>query len=56
MSSSFLSAAERERWQRVPATIPQDDRLSRCIGDHGQNNMISKDAGKPAGGVHPPIQ
>ena len=25
MSSSFLSTAERERWQRVPATIPQDD-------------------------------
>src|SRR6266852_5631379 len=25
MSSSFLSAAERERWQRFPATIPQDD-------------------------------
>jgi hypothetical protein len=25
MSSSFLSAAERERWQRFPAAIPQDD-------------------------------
>jgi TnpA family transposase len=25
MSSSFLSAAERERWQRFPETIPQDD-------------------------------
>jgi hypothetical protein len=25
MSSGFLSAAERERWQRFPATIPQDD-------------------------------
>ena len=25
MSSDFLSAAERERWQRFPETIPQDD-------------------------------
>jgi len=25
MSSGFLSAAERERWQRFPETIPQDD-------------------------------
>jgi Domain of unknown function (DUF4158) len=25
MSSSFLSAAERERWQHFPETIPQDD-------------------------------
>ena len=25
MSSSFLSAAERERWQRFPETMPQDD-------------------------------
>jgi hypothetical protein len=25
MSSSFLSAAEREHWQRFPETIPQDD-------------------------------
>jgi Domain of unknown function (DUF4158) len=25
MSSSFLSAAERDRWQRFPETIPQDD-------------------------------
>src|SRR5713101_8181578 len=25
MSSGFLSTAERERWQRFPETIPQDD-------------------------------
>ena len=25
MSEGFLSAAERERWQRFPDTIPQDD-------------------------------
>src|SRR5713226_10252944 len=25
MSNGFLSAAERERWQRFPETIPQDD-------------------------------
>jgi hypothetical protein len=25
MSTSFLTAAERERWQRFPETIPQDD-------------------------------
>ena len=25
MSTSFLTAAERERWQRFPDTIPQDD-------------------------------
>lgn len=25
MSSGFLTAAERERWQRFPDTIPQDD-------------------------------
>lgn len=25
MSSEFLSAAERERWQRFPETVPQDD-------------------------------
>jgi hypothetical protein len=25
MSSGFLSVAERERWQRFPETIPQDD-------------------------------
>jgi hypothetical protein len=28
MSSGFLSAAERERWQRFPETIPQDDLAS----------------------------
>ena len=27
MSTSFLTAAERERWQRLPDTIPQDDLL-----------------------------
>ena len=25
MSTSFLTAAERDRWQRFPETIPQDD-------------------------------
>src|SRR5499425_3178734 len=25
MSTSFLTAAERDRWQRFPDTIPQDD-------------------------------
>ena len=25
MSTSFLTAAERDRWQRLPETIPQDD-------------------------------
>ena len=25
MPISFLTAAERERWQRFPDTIPQDD-------------------------------
>src|SRR5215831_11905124 len=25
MSTSFLTAAERDRWQRFPATMPQDD-------------------------------
>ena len=25
MSTSFLTAAERERWQRFPETMPQDD-------------------------------
>lgn len=25
MSNGFLSVAERERWQRFPDTIPQDD-------------------------------
>jgi uncharacterized protein DUF4158 len=25
MSTSFLTAAERDRWQHFPATIPQDD-------------------------------
>jgi hypothetical protein len=25
MSTSFLTVAERERWQRFPAAIPQDD-------------------------------
>lgn len=25
MSTSFLTAAERNRWQRFPETIPQDD-------------------------------
>ena len=25
MSTSFLTAAKRERWQRFPETIPQDD-------------------------------
>jgi len=25
MSTSFLTVAERDRWQRFPAVIPQDD-------------------------------
>jgi len=40
MSDGFLSAAERERWQRFPDTIPQDDLAAYfLLSDHDEREV-----------------
>ena len=45
MSNGFLSVAERERWQRCPDAIPQDDLAAYFLLSDDDQREINRHLG-----------